>query len=786
MIEIEIDGKLLEVEQGSMIIEAADNAGIHIPRFCYHKKLSIAANCRMCLVDVEKAPKPLPACATPVTAGMKVYTRSAKAKDSQRSVMEFLLINHPLDCPICDQGGECELQDLSLGYGQDVSRYNEGKRSVVDEDIGPLVETEMTRCIQCTRCVRFGTEVAGLRELGATGRGEKLRIGTYVKHSLQSEMSGNIIDLCPVGALTSKPYRFKARAWELTQKESIAPHDCIGSNIYIHHRQQEVMRVVPRENEVTNETWISDRDRFSYLGLRSTDRIQKPLIKINDNWQETDWTSALEFAVQGLKEIIAKAGAEQIAALVSPSATTEEHYLLQKIMRALGSNNIDHRLHQIDVADQNDAPLYPRLGVQLPELEAQDIILLIGTDVQREAPIAGHRIRKAVARGANVLSVNVINYSFNFAQAETLIVSPNYMALTLAGIAKSLMTNNPAELTMSQQALLADIKPTAEQQKIAEQLKADQKKFILLGAIAQNHPQASHIRALAQLIAKLSKATLGSLTEGANSAGAWLAGAIPHRSAAGVNSEAGFTAQAALAANLRAYILLGIEPELDCANGYLANNAMQQADFVIALSSFKSDSLMQQANVILPIAVFAENEGTLINAVGDWQVFNAVVPAPGDTKLGWKVLRVLGNQLKLPHFDYNTAAQIRTELQTLIDKVDVKENWYDPKEIKAESASALMRITEWPIYAVDSLVRRAKALQESATNTPAAIYIHEKLAERLKVEAGKVVTIVQGEAKAQLPVMFNSQIPEDCVWIPAGREETAGLGETFGAIEIQI
>lgn len=378
MIDIEIDGKSLTVEPGSMIIEVADKAGIPIPRFCYHKKLSIAANCRMCLVDVEKSPKPLPACATPVTAGMKVSTCSARAREAQKAVMEFLLINHPLDCPICDQGGECELQDLSLGYGKDVSRFNVGKRSVKDDDLGPLIATEMTRCIQCTRCVRFGQEVAGIRELGATGRGENMQIGTYIKHSLTSEMSGNIIDLCPVGALTSKPYRFTARPWELKQIPAIAPHDCMGSHIYIHLRQQELMRVVPRENEAINETWLSDRDRFSYLGLQSEDRLLKPLIKVNGAWQEAEWEQAFAMVVKGISNVIAQYGARQIGALASPSSTTEEFYLLQKLIRGLGSQTIDHRLHQTDFTDQKQAPLYPSLGIPIAELEEQDLIMVIG------------------------------------------------------------------------------------------------------------------------------------------------------------------------------------------------------------------------------------------------------------------------------------------------------------------------------------------------------------------------------------------------------------------------
>jgi NADH-quinone oxidoreductase subunit G len=776
MIEIEIDGKSLEVEQGSMIIEVADKHGIPIPRFCYHKKLSIAANCRMCLVEVEKAPKPLPACATPVTAGMKVRTCSAKARDAQKAVMEFLLINHPLDCPICDQGGECELQDLSLGYGRGISRFNIGKRSVKDDDLGPLIATEMTRCIQCTRCVRFGQEVAGIRELGATGRGEDMQITTYIQHSLESEMSGNIIDLCPVGALTSKPFRFTARAWELKQTASIAPHDCVGSNVYVHTRRNDVMRVVPRENETLNETWLSDRDRYSYLAVRSAERLQQPMIKLNSIWQEVDWATALEFAVDGLQKVLAQYGAKQIGALASPSATTEELFLLQKLMRGMGSHNIDHRLHQADFTDQKSAPLYPTLGIKIEELENQDTILLIGSNIQREQPIAGHRVRKASLRGAKILSVNLIDHVFNFSQSAKIIVAPNKLTRVLAGIAKALAAEHD---------LLKEIQPTAEEQVLAEQLKSGQKKIILLGALAQNHPDAAIVRALAQLIADVSQAQVGYLTEGANSAGAWLAGAIPHRGPAGVAIPEGLTANTALAASLHAYLLFGIEPELDCANPLAALNALSKAEFVIAFSPFKSERYLQYANVILPIAQFAETAGTLVNCEGRWQSFLPASNPPGEVRPGWKVLRVLANQLNIPGFEYAAAEEVRDELQKLLDQTGaLEEKRFELKEIKELSNQGLTRITEWPIYSIDSVTRRAPALQASATHESTGVYINADLAARLHLQEEQLVTARQGSAQAQLPVIIDARIPDDCVWIPAGRLETARLGAAFGEIEI--
>jgi NADH-quinone oxidoreductase subunit G len=787
MIDIEIDGKPLQAEQGAMIIEVADQNGIAIPRFCYHKKLSIAANCRMCLVEVEKSGKPLPACATPVTAGMKVFTHSQKARDSQKAVMEFLLINHPLDCPICDQGGECELQDLSLTYGKDVSRFNIGKRSVKDDNLGPLIATEMTRCIQCTRCVRFGQEIAGIRELGATGRGENMQITTYVEHSIESELSGNIIDLCPVGALTAKPSRFTARAWELQQHAAIAPHDCVGSNIYVHTRRNQVIRVAPQENEALNETWISDRDRFSYLALHSPERLQRPMIKVNGLWQEADWATALDYAVTGLQKIIKEYGAKQIATLASPSATTEELYLLQKLIRGLGANMIDHRLHQIDVSDQKQAPLYPKLSFKLADIEQQDVILLIGSNVQREQPIIGHRIRKATLRGAKVLSVNLVDHAFNFEQQNKIIVAPQHLVRTLAGIAKALGAQQAVE-------------PTVEEKNIAEQLKNSQKKIILLGALARNHPEAATIRALVQMIADLTQAKWGCLREGANSIGAWLAGAVPHRAAAGAAvPDAGLAANVALAASLKSYLLFGVEPELDCANSAAAINALSKAEFTIAFTPFKSATQSQYAHVLLPIALFAETAGTFVNIEGTWQSFAATVNPPHEVKAGWKVLRVLANQLNLTGFDYEEAFAVRDELRKMVDEAiadnnvgqvvaqqlpdnNVRERYAHPD--LQEKNETITRITEWPIYSIDSTVRHAQALQYSATSEPSGVYMNAELAARLQVQPDQIVTIAQGGGKAQLPVMISARIPNDCVWIPAGRIETINLGATFGAVEI--
>jgi len=504
MATIEIDGKTFETDNGKMIIEVADEAGIYIPRFCYHKKLSVAANCRMCLVEVENGRKPVPACATPITNGMKVFTRSEEAIRSQKAVMEFLLINHPLDCPICDQGGECELQDISMGFGADESEYTESKRAVEDDDLGPLISTEMTRCIHCTRCVRFGDEVAGVRELGATGRGENMQIGTYIKHSITSEVSGNVIDLCPVGALTSKPYRFTARAWEMTQHEGVAPHDCLGSNIHLHVRRNKLMRVVPKENESINETWISDRDRYSYLGVNSQHRAKSPKIKRNGQWETVDWPTALKFAAEGISKVIEQHGPQEMAAFASPSSTLEELYLLQKLMRQLGVQNLDHRLQQIDFRDQAHLPTCPSNTLKYADIERQNTLLLIGCNIHREVPLAGIRVRKMFRNGGKIYAVNAVNYDYHFDVEDQCTVNPLEIPKYLAKIVLALC-DDVTNLDESFQKLIVGLEVDNTAKTIAQALK-EEKATILSGAICENHPQASLIRSLIALINELSGA----------------------------------------------------------------------------------------------------------------------------------------------------------------------------------------------------------------------------------------------------------------------------------------
>jgi NADH-quinone oxidoreductase subunit G len=775
-IEIEIDGKKLSAKPTDMVIQVADEAGIYIPRFCYHKLLTIAANCRMCLVEVEKSPKALPACATPVMAGMKVFTRSAKALAAQKAVMEFLLINHPLDCPICDQGGECELQDLAMGFGSPDSFYHEGKRSVKDQNIGPLIQTDMTRCIQCTRCVRFGAEIAGMPELGAVGRGEDMEISTYVEHAMKSEVSGNVIDICPVGALTSKPFRYTARAWELEQRPTISPHDCMGSNVYAHIRNGEVMRIVPRENMQINQTWISDRDRFSYQALYHTDRLTKPLAKVNGAWQEVDWQTALEVTTQNLQKIITEHGSEQLGALASPSSTLEEFYLLQKVMRGLGSSNIDHRLRQTDFSDQDNFAAQPGLGMSFAELEECDTILLIGANIQKEVPAAGLRIRKASLRGAKILAVNPVDYAFNFPLTQKIIVTPADTLAALAGIA---------------QALKADLKVTADEkhQALAQVLQEGKKVAVVIGNLAMNYQQAAQVRTLAQMIAKQCNGTFGMLSEGANASGAWLAGAVPHRGTMAQKiKQAGLSAAQMLQQSLKAYVLLNVEPDLDCAEPAAAATALEQAEFVVALSLFKNPLIEQHADILLPIAPYTETAGTFVNAAGDWQRFNGVAAAFAESRPAWKILRVLGNLLHLQGFDYTSNDEVHHELKAEFQKLPMLAASAVALEKITPAANGLTRIGAIPLYAIDSLTRRGAALQMAQPILEgdfANVHLNPQTAARLAVKNGELVTVKQKDGHARLLVKVDARIPEQGALIAGGIVETCELDELFGAVTIQ-
>jgi NADH-quinone oxidoreductase subunit G len=794
ILNIEVDGKALEARPGQMLIEVTDANDIYIPRFCYHKKLTVAANCRMCLVEVEKAPKPLPACATPVMDGMKVQTRSKLAIEAQKSVMEFLLINHPLDCPICDQGGECELQDLAIGYGEGVSRYHESKRVVKDKNIGPLIQTDMTRCIHCTRCIRFGEEIAGLREMGATGRGERMEIGTYIEKTVSSELSGNIIDVCPVGALTSKPFRFSARAWEMVQRESIAPHDSVGSNVQLHVKGDRVMRVVPAENEAINEVWISDRDRFSYEGLYSEDRLQTPMIKQNGVWQEADWETALEFVRDNLDKPLLNHGGSQLGGLASPASTLEELYLFQKLLRALGTNNIDSRLRQNDFNQQETDPAFPYLGQSIAALEDLDAVLVIGSNVRKEQPMINHRLRKASLKGADIMMVNSVGYDFNYNISEKIIQSPAELAATLAGIIKAFSEMGIQSADSDIQSLTSSVTVNDSHRAMARKLSDAKNGSVLLGNLATAHNQFSTLKVLALAIARLGNVKFGFISEAANTSGAHLAGVLPHRGTGGeVIDASGLNTDDMLEQSLKVYLLMGIEPELDCWDGHKALQAMQGAEFVVSLTAYESETMKLYADVLLPIALFAETSGTYINVEGQSQSFTGAVPPVGEARPAWKILRVMGNLLNLESFDYNSSEEVRDEVTSVIDNVALGSvgSWTTPESLKNGAGStemgsngSLQRITEVPMCSIDAMSRRAQALQNT-DDSKGLIQFNSTLAKKLNVAAGDLVVAEYEDNEYSAPAMINEGVSDDCVLIQAAQLNHYELGAWHGNVSLR-
>ena len=786
MLTVEIDGTEYQARKGSMIIEVTDENGITVPRFCYHKKLPVAANCRMCMVEVEKAPKPMPACATPVMDGMKISTRSDYAKNAQRAVMEFLLINHPLDCPICDQGGECELQDVALEYGRGVSRFSEKKRVVRDKDFGALIASDMTRCIHCTRCVRFLQHIAGFKEMGGMGRGENVEIGTYIQHNIESELSGNIIDVCPVGALTSKPFRFTARAWEMEQTASIAAHDCVGSNLYLHTRRGKLMRAVPRENEAINEVWLSDRDRFAYLGVNSADRLEQPMIKKVSGWQEVEWEEALHVVAQAFRDRVETQGADQLGVLVSPSATLEEQVLVNRLAEGLGVSNIDHRLRQTDFSGQQDQPLFPFLGQSIAELENVDAALIVGGNPRKDQPIIGHRLRKAAKAGASVMFINSVDFACTFKAAHKAIVAPNRLVQSLAGVAAALLQSKKARAPQALQSVIDQTLPDATEQAMASALSEAGQATVLLGLGAGMHPAFSTMRALAVLIAELSGAKLGFLSDGANSAGASLAGVLPHRTASAQTREnPGLNAAQMIDQPLKNYLLLGIEPEFDCANGARALAAMQQAELVVALTPYITERMREYADVLLPMNCFSETSGTFVNCEGRWQSFAAVSRAPAGSRPGWKVLRVLGNLLELDGFDQASSQQVRDSLSQMIGDVTVNNTHCGEFVGYLESGGGLQRIDYLPMYAVDSMVRRATALQKTPDADVASVSLNPADASRLGLSDGDKAVVLQGDEDADMDVVVTDRIAEGSALISQAIETTLELGAPFGSVQIK-
>jgi len=699
MIEIELDGKKVEVIEGSMVMHAAEKAGTYIPHFCYHKKLSIAANCRMCLVDVEKAPKPMPACATPVTQGMVVRTKSDKAIKAQQSVMEFLLINHPLDCPICDQGGECQLQDLAVGYGGTTSRYQEEKRVVFHKDVGPLISMEeMSRCIHCTRCVRFGQEVAGVMELGMSHRGEHAEIETFVGQTVDSELSGNMIDLCPVGALTSKPFRYSARTWELSRRKSVSPHDSTGANLIVQVKNDRVLRVVPLENEAVNECWIADRDRFSYEALNSDERLTAPMLKQGGQWKAVDWQIALEYVANGLKQVQAQHGAASIGLLASPHSTLEELYLAGALMKGLGSANLDARLRQAEFPSSEGVRY---LGTSIASLSELQRVLVVGSNLRKDHPLFAQRIRQAVRKGCVVNALQERTMDWAMPVANTLEAAASDWAQALADVAAAVAAEKGVEAP-------ARGTVTAGGSAIARSLLGGDRKAILLGNAAAHHAKASSLLALANWIGSQTGATVGYLSEAANTVGAQVAGVFP--------GSGGLNAGQMLGGGLKAVILLNNEPEFDSAAGVSAKAALASAEMVVSLSPFKAN--MDFADVVLPIAPFTETSGSFVNAEARIQSFHAVVKPLAETRPAWKVLRVLANLLDLPGFEFDSSQEVlravpglQVSAQGLVVSEDRLSN---ATRIAIDLASAPGRPATAAIYQLDGLVRRAVSLQLTA------------------------------------------------------------------------
>jgi len=774
-IQITVDGQSLKAKRGQMLIEVTDAAGVDIPRFCYHKKLSVAANCRMCLVEVEKAPKPLPACATPVMPDMVVKTKSKLAREAQQGTMEFLLINHPLDCPICDQGGECELQDVAMGYGGSASQYTEGKRVVMDKYIGPLIATEMTRCIHCTRCVRFGEEIAGIRELGATGRGESVRIGTYIEKSVVSEVSGNVIDICPVGALTARPSRYTARSWELNQQAGISPHDSVGSNVFVHIDGSKVNRVIPRDNESVNEVWISDRDRFSYQGLTSSDRVTAPMIRVDGKLVESDWSTALEKATD-----ILKAGGNDLGVLVSPSLPVEELFITQKLVRAMGTNNIDHRLGQTDFSAQSTSPVMPWLGMQLSDLETLDAALLVGSNIRKDQPIAALRLRKSALKGAKISFLNPKTFAQHFDAAELLTARYDHLVEELGCIASAA----GADLSGLDKAPKFNV--TEQHQRIADALKEGERSAVMLGNIAVQHPAYAQLQLLAGALSSATGATLSMLPERGNTAGAWLTGVVPHRLAGGKDaSKVGLHAGEMLEKSLKNYLLVGVEVEFDAANPAQAVKSLSGADGVVSVSAFLSDSVHAHADVVLPMATFPESYGTYVNATGNWQTAKGASMAPGDARPVWKIMRVLADAQQLSGFGYESPEALTKEAQQQCGSIELN-NLTKMKDItySAHSNDAMVRAGETPIHATDPLVRRSQPLQKCADGKQAFASMSKVEMDKLGVVDGDTVKVKQGGGTAELSVCFDDSVPAGCVWVPTGLPETQMLGEVFGAVEV--
>ena len=772
--EIEIDGKLANVPDGSTIMDAAQQLGAYIPHFCYHKKLSIAANCRMCLVQVEKAPKPMPACATPVTNGMKVFTHSNLAVQAQKGVMEFLLINHPLDCPICDQGGECQLQDLAVGYGGSASRFQEDKRVVFHKDVGPLISMqEMARCIHCTRCVRFGQEIAGVMELGMASRNMHSEITTFVGRSVDSELSGNMIDLCPVGALTSRPFRYTARSWELSRRKSISPHDSVGANLTVQVKNNIVMRVLPRDNEEVNECWISDKERFSYEALNSPARLGKPMVRVDGALREVDWNVALDYVAHALRDVVGNSGGESLAALASPQATLEELYLLQKLTRGLGSGSVDFRPRRRDFSADDKLAGVPWLGLRFAEIKDLDAALVIGSFLRKDHPLFAQRLRQLAKKWGKVSLLSVAGDDPLIKLHAQLTVSPADLPRALAAVVKA-AARLKGELVPPG---LEAVEPCPISEAIASSLLAGEKRALFLGNAAEQNPQAAQLHALALELARLTGASCGFLGEGANSVGGHVAKALP----------TALNAYEMFAQPRKAYVLLGVEPELDCHNPQQALAALKDAALVVVLTPFADGLVRDYADVLLPISPFTETAGTFVNAEGRVQSFQGVVRPLGDSRPGWKVLRVLGNLLGLPGFDQDSSEQVRDEIappgQEFVAGLN---NGLAALPLSlAFARSGLQRVADVPIYFADPLARRAPALQKTRDAAAPMARMSAQTLATLRIGDGVPVRLRQADGEVVLTARADETVPAGCVRVAAAHASTAALGEMFGAINVE-
>ncbi len=782
MLEIEIDGKKAQVEDGSTVMDAASQLGIYIPHFCYHKKLSIAANCRMCLVQVEKAPKPLPACATPVTNGMKVFTHSELAVKAQKGVMEFLLINHPLDCPICDQGGECQLQDLAVGYGQSGSRFTEEKHVVFHKNVGPLISMEeMSRCIHCTRCVRFGQEVAGVMELGMINRNVHSEITTFVGKTVDSELSGNMIDICPVGALTSKPFRYSARTWELQRRKSVSPHDSTGANLTVQVKGDAVKRVLPFDNEDINECWISDKERFSYEALNGGERLLKPMLKQGGQWQEVEWNVALDYVAHGLRTIAKDHGGDQIAMAASPHATLEELYLGGRIMRSLGSDNIDFRLRQQDFrADAQRPGAAPWLGLPLVDLSNIDAALIVGSFLRKDSPLVAQRLRQAARNGAEVYSVNVSSDDSLIKHAGLIYTPPGQLVTALAGVVRA-----AAEIKGVQPSTLAATGNAGEmERKIATSLIGDANsapRAVLLGNLAQQHVDYSLLEQLAGELATITGASAGTVGEAANSVGGYVAKACPQ--------QGGRDAARMFEEPRKAYVLFGCEPSLDVANPAQALRALNAAEMVVQFSAFKDADALAYADVLLPLSPYTETSGTFVNTEGRAQSFVGVVRPAGESRPGWKLLRVLGNLLDVDRCEYQSSEEIRNEI--LVDGHALPSGSLAATiAVTATAATALrgnglQRIADVPIYFADGLARRAPALQKTRDAQAPAARMSANTLSNVGATDGCSVRVKGSEGSAVLNAVLDNTVPDGCVRIAAAHPLTANLGALNDMIVVE-